>query len=117
MLKKVFLGFLLTGFIGILIWGGVNRTLAKTNKNAGRSSYAQNVGQDMFTDGDGRQQRGTRIEKYFEDEYTEKGFHGYANVEAIRGDQLASSNKAEYFTGINDLGKSNRGGRGTGNGR
>ena len=34
MLKKIILTLLLVGFTGALIWGGVNRTLAKTNDSA-----------------------------------------------------------------------------------
>ena len=41
MLKKIFIAVLLVGFIGVLIWGGVNRTLAKSGES---TSDAQSNG-------------------------------------------------------------------------
>ena len=41
MLKKIILGVFLTGFIGVLVWGGVNRTLAKSNESEGHHANNQ----------------------------------------------------------------------------
>ncbi|MCB2178320.1 hypothetical protein KQH61_00215 [bacterium] len=56
MLKKIILTLLLIGFIGILVWGGVNRTLAKTTQNDGNSAETtgngtQGLGADHTHDG------------------------------------------------------------------
>lgn len=44
MAKKIILTLLLIGFIGILIWGGVNRTLAKSGSNETNSSESSGNG-------------------------------------------------------------------------
>jgi len=41
MLKRIILSILLVGVIGILVWGGVTRTLAKTNPNEGSNGNNQ----------------------------------------------------------------------------
>ena len=38
MLKKIIIAFFLIGFTGVLIWGGVNRTLAKSGHSEGRGA-------------------------------------------------------------------------------
>jgi hypothetical protein len=58
MLKKVILTILLSALIGVLIWGGINRTLAKTNDNNGRTTTNQNLTSDEFVEGNAAQQRG-----------------------------------------------------------
>lgn len=68
MLKKIIAAVLLTGFIGILVWGGVNRTLAKTNDSEGRNANNQSAEHIEYTEastehaeyaeGNGVQQRG-----------------------------------------------------------
>jgi hypothetical protein len=39
MAKKIILGILLAGLIGLLVWGGINRTLAKTADNGCEGQY------------------------------------------------------------------------------
>ena len=56
MLKKISTGILLIGFIGILVWGGVNRTLAKSNNSDGRNANNKSVGRDEISVGNGVQQ-------------------------------------------------------------
>jgi hypothetical protein len=43
MLRKITLTLLLIGFIGILVWGGINRTQAKTAELGGDSANNQNT--------------------------------------------------------------------------
>ncbi len=59
MLKKTTLAVLLVSFIGILVWGGVNRTLAKSNDGAGGNANNQNSEHVEYAEGNGVQQRGS----------------------------------------------------------
>ncbi len=44
MFKKIFIGTLLVVFIGVLIFGAINRTQAKTGSNSRRAEYANQPG-------------------------------------------------------------------------
>jgi hypothetical protein len=55
MLKKIILAVLLVGFTGVLVWGGVNRTLAKTGSGEGLNG--QHEGQNQAQDENRGQQR------------------------------------------------------------
>ena len=44
--------------IGVLIWGGINRTMAKTDDRNGRNTTNLNVTSDEYPEGNGAQQRG-----------------------------------------------------------
>ena len=96
MLKKVFTGILFTCFIGILIWGGVNRTLAKTNGN--ENNFGRQEISNKNTNG--VQQRGNHdlVEDVYEDcnETHSSGntFVEY-NVNGYRGGQGNGRNKGQ----------------------
>jgi hypothetical protein len=71
MLKKIILALLLVGFTGILVWGGVNRTLAKANENGSRS---------VETPGNGN--RGW-LENHNADECEEDGHQGGGSINPV----------------------------------
>jgi hypothetical protein len=58
MLKKVIMALIVSGLVGVLIWGGINRTMAKTNDNNGRNTTNLSVTADEYSEGNGAQQRG-----------------------------------------------------------
>lgn len=58
MVKKIILVIFSVGFIGILVWGGVNRTLAKTNDSGDGNANNQNFEHVVNAEGNGIQQRG-----------------------------------------------------------
>ena len=60
MIKKIILAVLLVGFTGVLVWGGVNRTLAKTGNDEG--SNGQGEGQYQSQGENRGQQRNTHEE-------------------------------------------------------
>ncbi len=73
MLKKIVLTTLLVGFIGILVWGGINRTMAKAADNEGN----QNVELIGFSGGNGAQQQSKDNRNLAN--HTEEGLHKDAN--------------------------------------
>ncbi len=97
MLKK-FVGIaLLAGFIGVLVWGGVNRTLAKTNDF--EANYQQDAQRgDGVGNGNGF---GSNQASEYEDDCSEDG---YGKEESDVDDQLGVS--ASYQNG-NDQGNGN----------
>ncbi len=136
MSKKIILAALLISFTGILIWGGINRTLAKTNEGDPRNANNQNIEHIESTEGNGAQLRGNGYQGRGNDAQTE--WHdsefqtdaiaqGQSNGNGFQVD-LAKENTATPLDGIGNsygangenqaLGKSNgsRGGRGNGNG-
>jgi hypothetical protein len=53
MLKKIITIILFVGFTGVLVWGGINRTLAKTGENETGSGQGRNQGAaESVTDGE-----------------------------------------------------------------
>lgn len=58
MLKKIISAILLVGFIGILVWGGINRTLAKTDPTEGRNANNRSLEHVENSEGSDVQQRG-----------------------------------------------------------
>lgn len=44
MVKKIILALLLAGFTGVLVWGGVSRTLAKAGENESRGTETTDRG-------------------------------------------------------------------------
>jgi len=118
MVRKIFLGILLTGFIGILIWGGVNRTLAKTNDSEGRNANNQSTEGIEAIDGNGVQQRGNRDQENHDDEdCDEEGHQGDSNGKSEIGLQSINSDTLENQAVSHGQVNGNRGGRGNGNGQ
>jgi hypothetical protein len=58
MLKKIISAILLVGFISVLVWGGINRTLAKTDPTEGRNADNRSLEHVENSEGSGVQQRG-----------------------------------------------------------
>jgi hypothetical protein len=126
MLKKTIIAGLLVGFIGILVWGGVNRTLAKTSDSSGGNANSQAAA------GNGTQQRGYGNQgKNSEEECDEEGPYGNVNgqtdtsaQEQSNGNGPSSEDDTGNSYGVADdhqtqgqaQGNGNRGGRGNGNG-
>lgn len=118
MLKKIILAVLLSGFIGVLVWGGVNRTQAKTNDSAGRNANNQNATLAEYSEGKGVQQRGNSDHEMVSDEGCDEEDHqGYANGQTDTVSQSESSGIAENQTETHGQENGNRGGRGNGNGQ
>ena len=127
MLKKTILAVMLVGFIGILVWGGVNRTLAKTSDSSGRNANSQNA------EGNGTQQRGYGNQgKNPEEECDEEGPYGNVNgqtdtsaQEQSNGNGPSSKDDTDNSYGVADdhqtqgqaQDNGNRGGRGNGTGQ
>lgn len=81
MLKKTVLGILLVGFIGVLIWGGVNRTLAKTGTSS-EENHTYNEHQTNIDVGDeGGLQRGRNNSGFESYEQNQKGIEDYSDCE------------------------------------
>ena len=117
MLKKIISAVLLSGLIGVLVWGGVNRTLAKTNDSDGRKANNQNVTLAGYSEGSGIQQRGNSDHETYSDKECDVEDHqAYANGQIGTGLPSESSAIAENQTETHGQENGNRGGRGSGNG-
>jgi hypothetical protein len=107
MLKKIILAVLLSGFIGVLVWGGVNRTQAKSNDSDGRDANNQNATLAEYSEGNGVQPRGNSDHETFSDE---EGHQGYGNGQTDTGSQIESRAIAENQAETGGQGNGNRGG-------
>lgn len=115
MLKKIVLTTLLVGFIGILIWGGINRTMAKSADNDGNQN-AELIG---FSDGNGAQQQSKDNRNLTN--YTEEGLHEDANNSQENSDSSTQSSgngfQSDPVNGsVARVGDSQTNARGYGNG-
>ena len=142
MLKKIVLAVLLIGFIGILVWGGVNRTSAKTNSSEGRKASNQNSEYAEVAAGTGVQQRGTSNQgggNYARNEEDAESMENISDQDVALSQSGNSrnnpqegspkGNSANTKSGISDSsvtssanqtqtqGNGNRSGRGNGNGQ
>ena len=141
MLKKIILAALLIGFTGALIWGGVNRTLAKTNESEGRNANNQNIEHIENEDGNGEQQRGNGNQaqgNYSQNQSDDDQPHenlneqinpvsqGQGNGNGFQVDPVMENAAASTDSSVNSnsgsgenqaQGNGNRGGRGNGNGQ
>jgi hypothetical protein len=80
MLKKVIIAVFVSGLITVLIWGGINRTLAKTNDHNGKVTANQYVGSDEFSEGNGVQRRNkVELESNSGEECDKSNHQSYAN--------------------------------------
>jgi hypothetical protein len=109
MLKKIILAVLLVGFTGVLVWGGVNRTLAKTGSSEG--SNGQGEGQYQSQDGNRGKQRDTH-----EEAGLQADTHDNVSVQAGNRNSFAlDSSQSELANPQGNQG--NGGGRGGNGGR
>ncbi len=114
MLKKIVLSVLLVGFTSVLVWGGINRTLAKTGE--GDVSGGERAGQSQSQEGYRSQQHGA------EDEVEQHGFvEGAAASQGNNGERnagLASQGESANVAASNGNGyQGGRGGNGRGQGQ
>ena len=121
MLKKIIIITLVVGLSGLLIWGGVNRTLARTTENGLQSSEsnARGVG------GKGAE---TRIDQGSHDceeeganfqDRNEEGLQGGLNGYGRQSASQQNQNNGQSFEGNGNLGgyiNSQEGGNGSGRG-
>jgi hypothetical protein len=139
MWKKIIGSILLIGLIGILVWGGVNRTLAKTNPSEGGNDNNQSAVHVDYAEGNSVQQRGNgtlgsgnparnventeSLENIAEQDTAisqetnnGKGSHGDSAKEnsAASGDGISYTASAD--SQVQNQGNGNRGGRGNGQG-
>ncbi|MFC1997014.1 hypothetical protein ACFLXI_05325 [Chloroflexota bacterium] len=113
MLKKITIGILSIGFIGILVWGGVNRTLAKSNDSDGRNANNQSVGRDEFSVGNGVQQRGNKdYEGHADEECDEGGQSWRADGQTQSLSQIGNDYKVEIQSETQGQGNLTQGERG-----
>ena len=137
MLKRIILAALLIGFIGALVWGGVNRTLAKTNESDGRNTNNQNIEHIEIEDGNGVQQRGKgnqgqvnannnesdadqlheNINQQMDPESQGQGNGNGFQVDPVIENAAASTDNSSVSGENQAQGNGNRGGRGNGNGQ
>ncbi|HBY08655.1 MAG TPA: hypothetical protein DEH22_13050 [Chloroflexi bacterium] len=80
MLKKIILALLLVGFTGILVWGGVNRTLAKSGDTESRGAETAGNGNQGWT------------EDHNPEDCTEDGYQGGINAPAAEPVSQSQSN-------------------------
>ena len=109
MLKKIILYVLLAGFTGTLVWGGINRTVAKTGD--GEGSANQQIEHNQSQDGNGGQRRGGE-EKENHEFVGEETASQKGNVNGLEGD----SSQQNLANPQGNQGNGNGGGRG-GNGQ
>lgn len=111
MIKKIILAVLLVGFTGVLVWGGVNRTLAKTGNDEG--SNGQGEGQYQSQGENRGQQRNTHEELDLQVDA-----HENVSGQAGNGNGLAlDSSQSELANSQGNQGNGNGGGRGGNGGR
>ena len=111
MLKKIILSGLLVSVISILVWGGVNRTLAKTNPNEGGNGNNQSSEYYESVQGSGIQPRGNDNQGQGNNLQSESAKGNSANPNGI-GDGSGTTD-----TQSQTQGNGNRGGGGYGNGQ
>ena len=125
MLKKTILAVLLVGFIGILVWGGVNRTLAKTSDSDGRNANGQNAEGIVYTEENGTQQRGFgNQEKNSDEECDEDSPYGNSIQDdtakgnnTVPANDLSTGYRSEDENQSQGQGNGYQGGRGNGTGQ
>ena len=82
MLKKVIIAVFVLGLISVLTWGGINRTMAKTNDNKGRNTTNIDIESNEYPEGKGAQQRGkVEHESLSGEECDETKYQSYSNGE------------------------------------
>jgi hypothetical protein len=97
MLKKAISGILLAGLIGVLIWGGVNRTLAKSETSS-EENHTYNAHQTNGGLGnEGGQQQGRNKSAYEDYEQGQKGKNGFSDCDDDCDQEPASQGQGNAF--------------------
>jgi hypothetical protein len=113
MLKKIIAAALLSGFIGILIFGGVYRTKARTNDNDGKNAKNQDaLFSENLTSEIVQQTHNSEHDAFADEEGHHGGADGQANMNVQNRSPINSENQAE----MGKRGKGNQEGRGRENG-
>lgn len=128
MLKKMIATILLIGFIGILIWGGVNRTMAKTDPSEGRYADNQKESHEEYSTENGIQQQGNGNQG--QGKNVQSGTENLAALEQISVESQTDHEANTAAKGVSgddygaqrdnqtqSQGNGSRGGRGNGNGQ
>jgi hypothetical protein len=97
MLKKVILSVLLSGLMGVLIWGGVNRTLAKTNNND-RNIDDPNLSSDILLNRNGVKMRSNGYLEFSDLECDQKKHQGNVNGQIDLSFDFSASRISENLT-------------------
>jgi predicted lipid-binding transport protein (Tim44 family) len=58
MIKKILLGSVLVGLVGLLVFGAVNRTIAKSGEELSRFEDSQRAGESAYGQGQGTRSGG-----------------------------------------------------------
>jgi hypothetical protein len=118
MIKKIILAVMLLGLIGVLIWGGVNRTLVKINDIDGRNENNQKTALVEFPEGNGAQQRGNADhETYSGEECDQENHQGNAIAQEEASSEFEPGGIAGNLSKTFGQNSGTRGGRGNGNGQ
>lgn len=118
MLKKIIIITLLVGLSGLLIWGGVNRTLARTTENGLLSSESNARGaggRGAETHLDQGSQDCEEEEAKFQN-WDEEGHQGNLNGLGWQSNSQQNQNDGQSITGNGNQEGGNGYGRGSGNG-
>lgn len=123
MFKKIVLGVFLAGLVGVLVWGGVNRTLAKTGSSSGEgNARAQSDGTlDRNGNGSGRNYRQSENETLAQNSQNAVDFRGEGDCDDPQSIENTWRYENQNYQDANQLaGQGYRGGnsgRGSGQGR
>jgi len=121
MLKKVIIAVIVSGLIGVLIWGGINRTMAKTNDGNGRNTTNLNLTSGEYSEGNGALQRGkVDHDSLSGEECDESNHQSTANGQINEDIKYETEQHIGNFANVNGQGSGNldeRGGTGYGNGQ
>ena len=129
MIKKVMLAVLLVGIVGVMVWGGVIRTQAKSGEVVSSSQSGGRWGENGMTNSDGNSENsGSQIQRgndhegdedCNESDLSEGGFYGSLESgegQGTRGNQddQSSSNEGQGsgFQGGKNISSGNSNGRG-----
>jgi hypothetical protein len=103
--------------MGVLIWGGVNRTLAKTNNNDGRNINDSTLTSDGFLEGNVAQKRGKGNQKLSGEECDEENHQGNNNGQADVSSEFETGRSSNNLTNTYGQERDSRTGNGNGNGQ
>ena len=100
MLKKIVIGVLFVGLIGVLIWGGVNRTLAKADDHSegsqGRNSLEYNADENGV--GGGWRGQGNLAVESADNEAAARGRHGEGEDDCENEHATGEGNERSSYT-------------------
>lgn len=123
MFKKIVLGVFLAGLVGVLVWGGVNRTLAKTGESSGEGNARAQSDGTFGSNGNGlgRNDRQSEIETLAQNSGNGVDQRGEGDCDSPQSMENTWRNENQNYQDTNQLaGQGYRGGnsgRGSGQGK